>query len=71
MMSGFKTSVIELLEEAKRVAQRLVRLYGAHGNRDTILRTYQNCTAVLQCELAIEQGLTTRKTYERLMRAEV
>jgi len=43
----------------------------ARGNRGAILRTYQKCTAVLQRELAIELGLTTRKTYERLMRAEV
>ena len=43
----------------------------ARGNRGAILRTYQNCAAVLQRELAIEPGLTTRKTYERLMRAEV
>jgi len=36
----------------------------------TQLRTYQTCAAVLKRELAIEPGLTTRKTYERLIQAE-
>ena len=69
---------------AIRVAQRLLRLdplqeatyrhlmhlYAVRGDRGAILRTYQTCAAVLKRELAIEPGLTTRKTYERLIRAE-
>ena len=69
---------------AIRVAQRLLRLdplqeatyrhlmhlYAVRGDRGAILRTYQTCAAVLKRELAIEPGLTTRKTYERLIQAE-
>lgn len=69
---------------AIRVAQRLLRLnplqestychlmglHAARGDRGTVMRTYQTCAAVLQRELAIEPAVTTRKTYQRLMRAE-
>ena len=69
---------------AIRVAQRLVRLdplqeatyrhlmrlYAARGDRGALARTYRTCTAVLQRELAVQPALTTRKTYEQLMRAE-
>ena len=48
----------------------LMRLYAARGDRGAVLRTYQTCTTVLKRELAIEPGLKTRQTYERLMRAE-
>ena len=71
-------------QDAIRVAQRLLRqdslheatyrhlmrLHAARGDRGAVSRTYQACAAVLQRELAIEPGLTTRTTYERLMRAE-
>ncbi|HEV2579535.1 MAG TPA: bacterial transcriptional activator domain-containing protein, partial [Ktedonobacteraceae bacterium] len=50
--------------------QRLMRLYAARGDRGAISRTYQACAAVLKRELAIQPGLTTRKTYEQLMQAE-
>lgn len=70
--------------EAIRVAQRLLnhdplheatychlmRLHAARGDRGAVLRTYQNCAAVLQRELSVEPTLTSRKLYERLMRAE-
>jgi DNA-binding SARP family transcriptional activator len=49
---------------------RLMRLHAAKGDRGAVLRTYQSCAAVLKRELAIEPGLTTRKTYAQLMRAE-
>ena len=48
----------------------LMRLYAARGDRGAVSRTYQSCAAVLKRELAIDPGLTTRTTYERLMRAE-
>lgn len=48
----------------------LMRLHAARGDRAAISRTYQACTAVLKRELAIAPALTTRKTYERLMRSE-
>jgi len=71
-------------QAAIRVAQRLLRLdplheasyrclmrpYAARGDRAAVWRTYQTCVTVLKRELAIEPGLTTRTTYERLMRAE-
>jgi DNA-binding SARP family transcriptional activator len=67
-----------------RIAQRLLRqdplheatyrhlmhLHAARGDRAAVLRTFQNCTAVLQRELSVEPTLTTRKLYERLMRAD-
>lgn len=69
---------------AIRIAQRLLRhdplheapyrhlmhLHAALGDRGAVLRTYQNCAAVLKRELAVEPALSTRKLYERLMRAE-
>ena len=48
----------------------LMRLHAARGDRGAVARTYQACAAVLQRELDIEPGAMTRKTYERLMRAE-
>jgi DNA-binding SARP family transcriptional activator len=50
--------------------QHLMRLHAVRGDRGAISRTYQNCVAVLKRELAVQPGLTTRKTYEQLMRAE-
>ena len=50
--------------------RHLMRLHAARGDRGAVSRTYQNCVAVLKRELAIEPGLTTRKTYARLMQAE-
>ena len=48
----------------------LMRLHAARGDRGAVSRTYQACASVLKRELGIEPGLTTRKTYQRLMRAE-
>ena len=59
---------LDPLQEA--TYRHLMRLYAVRGDRGAILRTYQACAAVLKRELAIEPGLTTRKTYERLIRAE-
>lgn len=59
---------LDPLQEA--TYRHLMRLYAVRGDRGAILRTYQTCAAVLKRELAIEPGLTTRKTYERLIRAE-
>jgi tetratricopeptide (TPR) repeat protein len=59
---------LDPLQEA--TYRHLMRLYAARGARGSILRTYQNCAAVLKHELAVQPGLTTRKTYEQLMRAE-
>ena len=70
--------------EAIRMAQRLLRidplqeatyrclmrLHAARNDRGAVSRTYQTCAAVLKRELGLEPGLTTRKTFERLMRAE-
>jgi DNA-binding SARP family transcriptional activator len=50
--------------------RHMMRLHAARGDRCSILRTYQNCAAVLKRELAVQPGLKTRKTYEQLMRAE-
>jgi len=71
-------------QAAIRVAQRLLRqdplqeatycclmrLYAARGDRGAVWRTYQTCVTVLKRELAIEPGVTTRTTFERLMRAD-
>src|SRR6266566_4411645 len=59
---------LDPLQEA--TYRHLMRLYAVRGDRGAILRTYQTCAAVLKRELAIEPGLTTRNTYERLIRAE-
>lgn len=59
---------LDPLQEA--IYRRLMRLYAARGDRGSILRTYQNCVAVLKRELAIQPGLATRRTYEQLMQAE-
>lgn len=59
---------LDPLQEA--IYRRLMRLYAARGDRGSILRTYQNCVAVLKRELAIQPGLATRRTYEQLMLAE-
>jgi len=59
---------LDPLQEA--IYRHLMRLHAARGDRGAVSRTYQACAAVLQRELAIEPGLTTRTTYERLMRAE-
>ena len=59
---------LDPLQEA--TYRHLMRLYAARGERGSILRTYQSCAAVLKRELAVQPGLTTRKTYEQLMRAE-
>jgi DNA-binding SARP family transcriptional activator len=59
---------LDPLQEA--TYRHMMRLHAARGDRGSILRTYQHCTAVLKRELAVQPGLKTRKTYEQLMRAE-
>jgi len=59
---------LDPLQEA--TYRHLMRLYAARGDRGAVSRTYQNCAAALKHELAIEPAVTTRKTYETLMRAE-
>jgi DNA-binding SARP family transcriptional activator len=59
---------LDSLQEA--TYRHLMRLYAARGDRGAISRIYQTCISVLKRELAIEPGLTTRTTYERLMRRE-
>ena len=59
---------IDPLQEA--TYRHLMRLHAARGERGAVARTYQTCSVVLQRELAIEPGATTRKTYQQLMRAE-
>ena len=58
---------LDPLQEA--TYRHLMRLHAARGDRGAVLRTYQACATVLQRELAIEPGPTTRKTYQRLMHA--
>jgi DNA-binding SARP family transcriptional activator len=50
--------------------RHLMRLHAARGDRAACKRTYQTCVAILKRELAVEPALTTRRVYERLMRAE-
>jgi DNA-binding SARP family transcriptional activator len=52
------------------IYRHLMCLHAARGDRGAVSRTYQACASVLKRELGIEPGLTTRKTYQRLMRAE-
>ena len=59
---------LDPLQEA--TYRHLMRLHAARGDRGVVSRTYQACATVLKRELAIEPGLTTRKTYQQLMRAE-
>jgi DNA-binding SARP family transcriptional activator len=59
---------LDPLQEA--TYRHLMRLYAARGDRGAVSRTYQSCAAALKHELAIEPGMTTRKTYETLMRTE-
>lgn len=59
---------LDPLQEA--TYRHLMRLYAARGDRGALARTYQTCASVLKRELAIEPGLTTRTTYQRLMHAE-
>ena len=58
---------LDPLQEA--TYRHLMRLYAARGDRSSVLRIYQACTAVLKSELGIEPGLTTRRAFERFMRA--
>ncbi len=56
---------LDPLQEA--IYRRLMRLHAARGDRGAVSRTFQSCAAVLKRELAIDPGLTTRATYERLI----
>jgi DNA-binding SARP family transcriptional activator len=49
--------------------RHLMRLYAASGNRAAAVRTYQRCVAVLERELAVEPGPTTRRVYEQLIQS--
>jgi len=50
--------------------RRLMRLHALSGDRAGILRVYETCAAVLQRELGIEPGPTTREARDRLLRME-
>ena len=49
--------------------RHLMRLYAASGNRAAAVRTYQRCVAILERELAVEPGPTTRRVYEQLIQS--
>lgn len=59
---------LDPLQEA--TYRHLMRLHAARGDRGAVSRTYQACASVLKRELGIEPGLTTRKIYQQLMKAE-
>ncbi len=46
----------------------LMRLHGATGNRNAVMRTYQSCEAVLRRELDVAPSQATREAYERILR---
>jgi DNA-binding SARP family transcriptional activator/predicted ATPase len=69
-------------QAAIRYAQRLLRydplheathrqlmcLYALSGDRARAMRAYHTCATVLQRELAVEPGPTTREVYQRLLK---
>ena len=50
--------------------RHLMRLYAVSGDRVAALRTYYACTTVLEREMGVAPGPSTREFYERLVRAE-
>jgi DNA-binding SARP family transcriptional activator len=45
-----------------------MRLYAANGERARVIKTYQQCAAVLRQELETEPSQATRDLYEQLAR---
>lgn len=50
--------------------RHLMRLYAASGNFTAVVRTYQNCSTILEHELAVRPGAATREVYEQILQAE-
>jgi DNA-binding SARP family transcriptional activator len=50
--------------------RHLMRMYAASGNRAAVARTYQNCSAILEQELAVGPSAATREVYRQLLQAE-
>ena len=50
--------------------RHLMRLYAASGNHTALVRTYQNCSTILEHELAVEPSAATREVYEQILQAE-
>lgn len=50
--------------------RHLMRLHALGGDRATALRAYHACATILQRELGVEPGPTTREAYERLLRVD-
>ena len=48
--------------------RRLMRLHALMGDRASALRTYHQCSTVLEQELDVEPSPSTREIYERLVR---
>ena len=49
----------------------LMRLHALSGDRASALRAYHTCSTVLQRELGVDPGPTTREAYERLLQTDV
>lgn len=50
--------------------RRLMRLQALTGDRSGALRTYHKCASLLEQELGVEPGPSTREMYERLLAVE-
>ncbi len=50
--------------------RHLMRLYAASGNHTAVVRTYQNCSTILEHELAVGPSAATREAYEQLLQTE-
>ena len=50
--------------------RHLMRLYAASGNHIAVVRTYQNCSTILEQELAVGPSAATREVYEQLLQTE-
>lgn len=50
--------------------RHLMRLYAAHGDRVSALRTFHTCATILERELGTAPGESTREMYERLMQTD-
>ncbi len=48
--------------------QTLIRLHALNGDQAGVLRSYQQCVAVLRRELNVEPGISTRNLYEKMTR---
>ena len=50
--------------------RHLMRLYASSGNQTAVVRTYQNCSTILEHELAVGPSAATHQVYEQLMQME-